>query len=221
MFDSLLKKIKKCIKEYYKSIIVAVVIYIIFMFPVNYYIITGGGIMEVGDRIQVENSYKAKGSFNLAYVTEIKGTLSTYALSYILPDWKRVKVSDYSYDNNESVEDINFRSEVDLLNVSSYAIKNAYKKANKTYTVLNTNLYVYYVDPETDNKFHVGDKIISIDNKKIYAAEEYRNIVNNHKENDHIKVKIKRKNKEKEIDTMIYRNKGSLVTGIYINSVDT
>ena len=86
--------------------------------------------MEVGDRIKVEDEYKSKGSFNLAYVTEIKGTVSTYLLSYIMPDWKRIKVSDYTYgDEVKMLMILNISGNIDLFNSNGYAIKNAYVKA--------------------------------------------------------------------------------------------
>ena len=135
MFSKFYEKIKQFIKENYKTLIFFIFLYILFLYPVDYYIITGGGIMEVGSRIRVEDEYKSKGSLNLAYVSEAKGTIATYLLSYIVPDFERIKVSDYTYDNSEDVEDVEFRGEIDLLNASDNAIKNAYLKAKKKYEV--------------------------------------------------------------------------------------
>ena len=201
MFNNFYEKLKKNIKENYKSFLFFLVIYILLMWKVDYYIITGGGIMPVGDRIKVEDSYKTKGSFNLAYVSEVNGTVATYILSYVIPDWKRIKVSDYAYDNKESIEDIKFRGELDLLNANCYAIKNAYEKAGKDYIVTDTDLYVYFVSPDTDNKFEVGDKILE-------------------GENDIINVLVERNKKEKKLNIKLYEKEGQILTGVYINSID-
>ena len=43
------------------------------IFPVNNYIVVGGGISDISSRIQVEQAYQSKGSFNISYVTELDG----------------------------------------------------------------------------------------------------------------------------------------------------
>lgn len=221
MLNKIYDKLKKFIKEYYKNIIFFTILYVFFMWPINYFIITGGGIMKVGNRIEIENQYDSKGSFNLAYVSEAKGTIATYLLSYIIPDWKRIKVSDYTYDNEETIEDVNFRGNIDLLNANCYAIKNAYQKANKTYIVTDTDLYIYFIDNKKTNNFKVGDKVLKVDGQKINSVEDYKNIISNHKENDTLEVLVERNKKEKKVKATIYRDKDKLLTGVYITSIDS
>ena len=84
-----MKKILEFIKEEYKFIIFLILLYIILQYPLNYYIVTGGGTSDVSTRIEVANKYKEKGSFNISYVTELQGTILTYGLSYIIPTWER------------------------------------------------------------------------------------------------------------------------------------
>ena len=69
MFNNFYEKTKNFIKETYKSIIFFILLYIVLMYPVNYYIVTGGGTMSVSDKIKIEDGYKSKGSFNLSYVS--------------------------------------------------------------------------------------------------------------------------------------------------------
>ncbi len=220
MFNNLYEKIKKFIKEYYKNIIFFVVLYIIFMWPLNYYIIVGGGIMEVGNRIEVEDAYKAKGSFNLAYVGEAKGTVATYLLSYIMPDWKRVKISNYTYDELEDLEDVAFRGNIDLLNAHDNAIKNAYLKANKEYKINKTDFYIYYTDKDNKNDLQVGDKLLKIDGQDITDLNTLKTILTNHSKNDKVKLVIERDNKEKEVVATIYEKNNELILGIYVNAIN-
>lgn len=223
MFNNVYEKIKKFIKRNYKSLIFYIIWFIVFLWPLNYYIIVGGGISKVGDRIEIKNSYESKGSFNLAYVSEIKGTIATYLLSYVMPDWKRVKMSDYTYYDDEDKKDIEFRGKIDLLNSNDFAIKNAYLKANKSYIVSDTKLYVYLVDKDSNNKFKVGDKILEVDGKKINNVDDYKKIIEEHEVSDVLDVVVERHNKNKTIKTTIYNSKkdNRKITGIYINSINT
>lgn len=223
MFNNVYEKIKKFIKRNYKSLIFYIIWFIVFLWPLNYYIIVGGGISKVGDRIEIKNSYESKGSFNLAYVSEIKGTIATYLLSYVMPDWKRVKMSDYTYYDDEDKKDIEFRGKIDLLNSNDFAIKNAYLKANKSYIVSDTKLYVYLVDKDSNNKFKVGDKILEVDGKKINNVDDYKKIIEEHEVSDVLDVVVERNNKNKTIKTTIYNSKkdNRKITGIYINSINT
>ena len=220
MLKNIFNKLKKIIKEEYKSIIFFVILYIIFMWPLNYYIITGGGIMKIGNRIVVEDGYSSKGSFNLAYVNEAKGTIATYLLSYVIPNWERIEASSYTYDDEETINDIEFRGKIDLEQASSNAIKNAFLEAGKTYKVISDNLYVYYVDKDSTNSFKVGDKILKVDDKKIKNVEEFHDILENYSEGEEIKILVERNNKEKELTTELYSQNGKNILGIYVSEVE-
>lgn len=221
MLNNVYERIKKYIKENYKSLIVYVLLCIIFLWPLDYYIIVGGGISEVGSRIEVENAYKSKGSFNLAYVSEIKGTIATYLLSYVIPDFKRIKVNEYTYDNEEDKKDVEFRGKIDLLNSNDYAIKNAYLAAGKSYTISDTDLYVYLVDKDSENDFKVGDKILEVESRKINNVDDYKKIIENHDIGDRLDVLVERNKKKKIINTEIYSNNSKKITGIYISSINS
>ena len=221
MLNNVYEKFKKYIKENYKSLIIYIIFCIIFLWPLDYYIIVGGGISEVGGRIEVENAYKSKGSLNLAYVSEIKGTVATYLLSYVIPDFKRVKVDEYTYDNDEDKKDVEFRGKIDLLNSNDYAIKNAYLAAGKSYTISDTDLYVYLVDKNSKNDFKVGDKILEVESIKINSVDDYKNVIESHDIGDTVDVLVERGKKEKIISTEIYSNESKKITGIYISSINS
>ncbi len=219
MFTNFYEKVRRFIKEYYKSIIFYLLLYIFLMWPLDYYIVTGGGIMKVGNRIEVENAYQTKGSFNLAYVSEANGTVATYILSYIIPDWKRIKVSSYTYDDEEDLNDVNFRSNIELLNAHDNAIKNAYLAAGKAYEVVNSELYIYYVDKDTKSNLKVGDQILKVDGKEINNVDSFKNILAKYQENTTLKILVKRNNKNKEVPATLYKKDNKLILGIYVNEV--
>ena len=220
MLKNIFNKLKKIIKEEYKSIIFFIILYIIFMWPLNYYIITGGGIMKIGSRIIVEDAYESKGSFNLSYVNEAKGTIATYLLSYIIPNWERVEASSYTYDDEETINDIEFRGKIDLEQASSNAIKNAFLEAGKTYKVISDNLYVYYVDKDSSNDFKVGDKILKVDGKEIKNIDNFHDTLENYNIDEEIKILVERNNHEKELTAKLYSQNGKNILGIYVSEVE-
>lgn len=221
MFTKFYDKTKQFIKENYKYILSLILFYIVITYPLDYYIFTGGGISNINSRITIEDGYKEKGSLNLSYVTELQGNVLTYILSYIMPDWKRENIEDYKYDNKESIEDITFRSNLDLESTNSRAIKIAYQLANKEYKAIDTKIYITYVSSEFDTKLKVQDQIVSINGKIYKTIEEYKTYINSLNEGDSVKIKVLRDKKEKIVNTKIYKLEDKLVLGIMLQESST
>lgn len=219
MIKKILGKIKKFVVNEYKTVLLFVILYIIFMWPLDYYIITGGGIMEIGKRIVVEDSYETEGSFNLAYVLEAKGTVATYLLSYVMPNWERVDTSDYTYDDEETKQDVLFRGKIDLDMASDNAIKNAFLAAGKTYKVTKKEAYVYYVDKESPNKFNVGDKILKVDNEEISSLEQFQDLLSNYELDEEFEITVERNGKEKVLKTKLYEKNDAKILGVYVSEI--
>ena len=129
MIKKFFKELKESIIEDYVFIIVCLLTVIIFNIPVNYYIITGGGIEDVGEKIAIKDSYNSRGSYNMCYVSEIRGRVGPYLLSYVIPSWDREKVSDYTYNDKETIKDVEFRDKLDLKVANSNALYWAYTLA--------------------------------------------------------------------------------------------
>ena len=221
MFKKIFTWLKELIVEEYKFIIFMVVSTILFLFPVNYYIIIGGDISDIDNRIVVHDGYDSKGSFNISYVSELKGRLGPYLLSYIIPSWDRESANDYKYDNKESIEDIEFRSKLDLVSSNSYAIKWAYKLANAKYEEVDTKVYVISVIAEYNDNLKVGDQIISVDGEQIDNIEEIRNYISKLSGSDKIKIKVIRAGREKEFTCNLYENEGRVILGVYLQEVSS
>ena len=220
MFKKIFTWLKELIVEEYKFIIFMVVSTILFLWPVNYYIIIGGDISDISKRVSVTSGYESEGSFNICFVSELNGRLGPYLLSYVIPGWERESANDYKYDDEESIEDISFRSHLDLISSNSNAIKWAYKLANKSYEEIDTKVYVISVMKDY-NDFKVGDQIIEIDGVKINNNSDVSECIKKHKENDIIKVKVIRNNKEKIIKSKIYKEEDRLILGIYVQEVSS
>ena len=85
MFNKVYLRVKKFMKDYYKSIIFLVICYFVFTFPLPYYIYAGGGTINIDDRIEIEGSSSSSGSLNFAYVKELEGNVTSIILENIIP----------------------------------------------------------------------------------------------------------------------------------------
>ena len=89
----IINKIIDFIKDEYKFIILCVVIAFVMLFKLPYNLYTGGGILDINDKVEVENANKSVGTLNMAYIKQVRATIPTYLLSYIF-NWDREKIED-------------------------------------------------------------------------------------------------------------------------------
>lgn len=216
-FKDLKKSIKDLVVYEYKYLTILFLIAIICYLPVNYYIVVGGGISDIGSRVNVENGYKSDGSLNISYVSTTDGVLLTYALSYIMPNWSRDSVSDYKFSEEETEKEIMFRNDLLLDIASSAATYNAYKQANRHIELVSKKYYVISSSEECNIK--VGDEILEIDDNKIDGFD-YSEYISSLNVGDTIKVKVIRDKKEKTIETKIHELEGRKVMGIYLQTIE-
>ncbi len=220
MLKKFYEKGKTFIKEEYKFILFLIVFCIICIWPVNYYIVIGGGIDDIGDRVLVEDGYSSEGSFNLSYVSELKGTTLSYLLSYVMPEWKRVSMDDYKYTVNEDYSDIEFRSELDLLSSNSNAIYYAYQLADMPCEVTNVDVYVIATFSEYDNLLEVGDELLEVDGVGYSSLVEFQEAIQN-VDKDKVSVLVRRDGKEVELVCSLYEEEGRKILGVALQSVSS
>lgn len=216
MFSKLYEKVKEYIKENYKFIIFLVALAIIMNIPVNYSILSSGGTIDIDDRVIIENSYKSKGSLNLAYVTELRGNVISYLFSYIIPDWERVPLDDYKANDKETKKDINERGYLSLKESEQASVKVAYLAAGKDIKILNSNFYVYYVADYFDYDLNVGDEILKIDDIPLTSTDDIAEVLNNKSYGDYVKLTIKEDSKEKELNVKIHNDNNEKKLGISV-----
>ena len=164
MRNKFFKRLRDDIKENYIIYIVYIVILLVSVIPLNYYIYSPGGLVDLTDRIKVENSYKQEGSFNLTYVTTRHATLMTYGLSYLFKNWDLDKIENRQIDD-ESYDDIETREGITLKETSYDAIIAAFKEAGKEYNIKRTDVTVIHTFDYADTNIEVGDIVKKVDNK--------------------------------------------------------
>ncbi len=219
MFKKIFNYCKEFIKEEYRFLICMSALYIICTAPVNYYIVIGGGTSDVDERIEVSDGYEGRGSFNIAYVSELKGTVLTYALSYVIPLWERESINDYKYSENDDYEDIDFRGNIDLKTANGSAIKTAYSLANKKATEVSSKIYVIAVFDEYESGFEVQDQLISIDGATFSTIEEYSKLIQKHEVSDKITAEVIRDGKKITVSSTIYEEDNRKICGIALQNV--
>ena len=218
MFKKFLKSVKEFVVEEYKFLICMAVFYIVCTFPVNYYIVIGGGVSDVGERIEVQNKTESKGSFNLTYVSELKGTVMTYALSYVIPTWDRESMSDYKYSESEDYSDIEFRGELDLESTNGSATKVAYELAGKTYKEISSKMYVIGIFDEYESEFKIRDELLEINGVVCESMKHCSEYIQTLEVGKNIPVKVIRDGKEKEITSKLYKEGDRKVFGIALQT---
>ncbi len=213
MINKIYIKIKEFIRDEWKFLLALLVLVIVMTYPVDCYVITGGGTIPADERVKVDNAYKAKGSFKLAYVSELKGTVLTYLLSYVIPWYERGDLSDYKTEE-EDTSVIDFRNNLLLKDANNSAIYVAYTAANKKVEVKKKNVYVYYINKKADTDLKVGDEILEYDGKAINSFNDLVTYVNQSNEGDVVSLKIIRDESISTATAKIYKEDDKLFIGV-------
>lgn len=216
MISKIYDKFINFIKENYKQLIFLIVFLIVMSFPLDYSVMVSGGTINVNDRVSIKGEYESDGSYNLAYVTELKGTIPTVLLSYIIPDWKKIPLEEYKASSNESQDDITKRAKIYLKYSEQAAIKLAYLKASKEFKIKNSEFNIVYVDEKAETTLKIGDIILKANDITITSLEQYRNIVEKSDIGDTINLKILRDEKEQDALIKVKNIDNKKVSGISI-----
>ncbi len=220
----MIHKIKQKLKEDIKSIkenpkqllwyIIPILITITLVLPVPYYITIGGGTLSLNNKISIEGT-KKEGSFNLAYVSEIKGNVLYCLLGHIIPSYEIEKQEDV-VPTNESVEDYEFRERISFESSIKEATFVAYKKANKKIIESSKDLVVIYIEENAKTTLKVQDKLLKIENQKINSTTELSNILNKYSVKDKVNITVLRNKKEIETTTEIIEINNEKKLGIVV-----
>jgi len=216
MFSKLYEKIKKIIKEQYLFFSFCLVSLVVLVYPLPYYIYSGGGLISADQRVEIKDGYQAEGSFHFCYVSELKATLPTYLLAHILPDWDLVKISDIALSKTETDEDIFLRDRLFLNAGNTNAVSLAYQKAGQSFEIKDTQNYVIYIDQQANTTLKIGDDIRKINGKEVKNLEEIRSIISSSSDGEKISFSVIREKKEIEATAIIYKEQEETRIGVVI-----
>ena len=201
---NLFNNIKKYLKEYYKVIIVYVLILALFLVEFPYYISAPGGLINTEEKIKTTENFKMKGSLNMAYVSEIHATIPTLIVSLFNDDWDIEKEEDIKNDN-ETIEEKNYRNKMLLEEANDTALLVAYKHSDIDYSIENSKVYITYIDELANTNLKIGDQILKVDDKKIKDKNDLFTYIASKKIGDKISLEVKDINGEnkKRTSTLI------------------
>ena len=186
MLNKLYVQTKTFIKENIKFLLILIVAFFVLTFELPYYIDTPGGLIDVSERLEVEDGYGINGSLNLAYISEFRATIPTLIVAYFNGDWEIIKKDDVVADN-ETIEENNYRNKILLEEANQNAIIVAFDKAGLDYEVTNRKVNIIYIYEEADTDLKIGDVITEINGIEINSIEEGLNTI---KESDELSIKV-------------------------------
>lgn len=194
---NLFNNIKKYIKEYYKVIIVYILILVTFLVEFPYYISAPGGLINTDNKIQTKENFKMSGTLNMAYVSEIHATIPTLIVSLFNNDWDVEKEEEVKNDN-ETIEEKNYRNKMLLEESNDIALLVAYKHSDIHYEVTNNKVYITYIDELSKTDLKIGDQVIMVDNEKVIDKNSLQSYIASKKVGDKITLKVLDINGEKK-----------------------
>lgn len=211
------KKIKEFLKSDLAFILSLILFFIICNIKMDYFINVGGGISDAADRIKVEDKYKSKGSFNISYVSQLEGNLLTYVMSYIVPSWEREKVENYKYTDEETVDDVDYRSDLYLDTANSTATYWAYTLAGKDVELKSSKAYIIAILSKDVKNLKVGDEVVDIDGISFIDFSTCREYISSKEVGDELTINIIRNKKNKSVKVKVYEEDGNKYIGIAVS----
>lgn len=205
MMRKIINKLKFKVKEdinYFKDnpkqllwYVIPILVGIVLLMPVPYYITTGGGVIDLDSKIIIDGERDNDGSFNLAYVGEIKGNVLYYILGNIIPSYEIEKKEDVVLSNEDS-KDYEFRERMYFKESLNNALYTAYKKALKSINKISNDLVVIYVDDDAKTSINVSDIILKVDDKDVSSVSDVSSVINGYSVNDKVNITVLRNKKE-------------------------
>ena len=204
---------KKNIIKYLKIAIIIFIIYLLLFLELPFYIKKGGGLIDISERIEIEESNIINGSYNMAYVSELKATIPIYLVALMNKNWEIEKKEKTIIENETNAE---LRGEIALKEANDTALIVAYQKASKKIKINNTKLIVTYLDEKAKTNLKVGYIILEVNNISIKDKVDFNNIIQNLEIGSKINIKVENNNKTYNRTATIIDLEGNKKIGIVI-----
>ena len=215
MFNKLYDNLKNFFLKNSRFFIFFIILAILFTIEFPYRVEIPGGYINVTERIEIDNSKSSKGSFNMAYVSELSGTIPTLLIAFFNPNWDVSKNEDVLLEN-ETIEDLIFRNKLALKEANNNATIVAYEKAGFDYEIKSKEFYIAYLDKNANTDLRIGDSIIEVDNIKIESKEQISKIIETKKIGDIINFKVLNDDKEYKRKAEVVNVDDTKIVGIAV-----
>lgn len=219
MINKIYVKLKEFIKENYLFFLFYLVLIASMVYPLPYYIYTGGGTIDVEDKIRVTDANPVSGSFRMCYVEEVHATIPTYILAHVFSNWDIMAKEDITLTNKEDSNDVYIRDKIYLEEANQNAILVAYQKAEKEIEVLGRHSYVIYLEEDSDTNLKIGDEILTIEGTSINGIEDITRLLENYEIGDKVSIEVKSQNKVVQKYAVVRKKENKKIFGIAINTI--
>ena len=202
----MLKNLGNFIKDNLLFFILLILILVCTVIKVPYAVEMPGGTIDLSDRVTVNgDELDIDGSFNMAYVTMVDGSIPYVLFGLINPDWEVIPESDLTGEN-ETMEDSTTRDRIFLEQSKNFAIKAALEASGKEYKIVNDNYKIIYIDSKADTDIKIDDILLSYDGKKIDSLDKFKEYISTKNVGESIKLVVDRSGKEEEVTAKIYQS---------------
>ena len=216
MHNKIYEKIKDFIKTNGFFIISLVLILFITFFKLPYEVEMPGGVIDLQNRVKINGEeIPISGTFNMAYVSSVRGSIPYILIGLIHHDWEVIKESDTKYDN-ETIEEAYKRDKLELEQSKNFAIIAAMKEANIEYTLEDKANNVIYITEKAQTDLKIGDNIIRIEGKEATDVETIKKIIKSKEVGEEVSFDIIRDKKEMSVKAKIYEEGDNKYAGISI-----
>ena len=212
----------KKIYDYFKELITENYLYLLFLlvsvatltYPLPYYIYNGGGLIDVDNKVEFDGKTESKGSYNMSYVQELRATIPTYLLSFVMKDWDLVKKEKLTANDDETDKDIKLRDRIYLDTGNINALVTAFNYANKEYNIVENKFVVVYKSKNSENDIEIGDEIISVNNIDIKEINDIIDAINSVSIGDKIDIVVRNDNRIYNRYAYVYEDNNKKYIGI-------
>lgn len=218
IITTLYDKVKKIFTQNIKFFLTLIVLSFVFLYEFPYYIDAPGGLMNVSDKLEINDAYSSEGSFNLAYVSELKATIPTLLIALLNPNWDILKEEEVLYDN-ETMRELLLRDQLLLQESLQNATIVGYEKAGKTVTTLEEKIYVSYKTEDAITSLKVGDQIIEIEGVKVTDKNHLSTITNSYPAKANLNIKVLRDGVEEMRTATLQEIDGKKMIGVVLTLI--
>ena len=199
---------KRKIVEHLKDFLFVFFVLFIAFGKLPYNVEMPGGIINLTERVKIDGQkIPLKGSFNMAYVSVVQGSIPYILYGLISNDVDVVKTQD-SLLENETVDEANRRNKLFLEQSKNAAVLAALKEAEIEYEIKNRKTNVLYIYKDAKTTLEVGDNIIECNDNKVDSIQDIVKVIDSKKIGDTISFKVVRFGKVKKATAKIIDVKG-------------
>ena len=211
-----LNKIKAFIQSNWLFISLFVFIIVITTVKLPYDVEMPGGTIDLGNRVYVDGKKtNIDGTFNMAYVSVVEGSIPYIVMGAILPDWEVVPQSDMKYDNETSEQALK-RDKLYLEQSIDYATVTAMAAANIPYKINSIENNITYISEEARTDLEYGDKILTINGQVLTDFNLISDLIQKVKVGDTIKFDVLRNGKKVGAKAKVYEEKDRHYIGVQV-----